>query len=625
MNDLNEGLKLLLKRTLLALTLFGVTRFLFLIFNPGHFTDYGLQVFIYGIRFDLSAFFYWYLPFIIISLVGLWHNPTWVQKLKEYLFYLSSFLILALNCIDLPYFRFTFKRSTSNLFTTITTGDDVLSLIPKFLIDFWYIDVIFILMLWATIYWYKRLKIYHPPVSLTKKLAIKKAFVTLGLILAFVVAGRGGLQLIPLSIIDASKYVDPQNVPLVLNTPFTVIRTLNKTELTLKTQFSDQEVDRRFPVIKTYSSHLPFSEKNIVFIVLESFSSEFLYPESGDVNLAPFISSLLPKSYVFTNCFANGKKSIEGIPSILSSIPSLMNNPVSTSIYAGNKMESIASILKSKGYASSFYHGGKNGTMNFDGYCANTGFDKYVGLDEYPNPEDFDGAWGIPDEPFLQFYAQELSKMTQPFVSTVFTLSSHHPFTIPNKYVERFNKGKTPLENTILYTDFSVQQFFSKLEDSEVLQNSIFIFTADHTSSSRKKYYRNSLGTFDIPFFIYSPGDSLAKIGIDSSITQQIDILPTVLDLMHYPDSFFAFGQSKMRDNDGFSIQFVNEVDQLIWKDFLFQFRNDVTLSIYDIKKDNMLENNLIKDNLELQFAGHQFRDMFRQQYNNRLIKKSNF
>ena len=115
----------------------------------------------------------------------------------------------------------------------------------------------------------------------------------------------------------------------------------------------------------------------------------------------PFLDSLIEKSLFFENGFANGKLSIDAVPSTLSSIPSLMNNSLITSSYAINEVYALPKILKDNGYQTSFFHGAFNGSQNFDQYCKVAGFDAYYGKNEYEGPEAFDGRWGIFDEEFL--------------------------------------------------------------------------------------------------------------------------------------------------------------------------------------------------------------------------------
>ncbi len=137
----------------------------------------------------------------------------------------------------------------------------------------------------------------------------------------------------------------------------------------------------------------------------------------------------MQQGLTFTNAFANGKRSIEALPSILSSLPAIMDNAFVTSLYSSNPIESLAAILKNKGYQTSFFHGGKNGTMGFDNFTKLVGIDAYFGLNEYPNEEDYDGNWGIYDEPYLQYFCNQISLMKEPFFTSVFTLSSHHPYS----------------------------------------------------------------------------------------------------------------------------------------------------------------------------------------------------
>ena len=168
-------------------------------------------------------------------------------------------------------------------------------------------------------------------------------------------------------------------------------------------------------------------------------------------SFTPFIDSLIQESLVFTNGFSNGRRSIEGIPAVIAGIPSLMNSPFITSAYSGDKFYSLPYLLKQEGYNTSFYHGGTNGTMGFDNFCKAAGIDAYYGRYEYNNDKDFDGNWGIFDEPFLQFMAKSLDKTPQPFMASVFTLSSHHPYTIPEKYKNKFIKGNEFQRTSQLY------------------------------------------------------------------------------------------------------------------------------------------------------------------------------
>ncbi|MEO8759747.1 MAG: LTA synthase family protein, partial [Bacteroidia bacterium] len=407
---------------------------------------------------------------------------------------------------------------------------------------------------------------------------------------------RGGLQLIPISIIDAGNFVKPACVPIVLNTPFCIIKSGVLTTLTEKNYMSDAEANTLINPIKKYNyTDADFQNKNVIIIILESFSKEFTKLGKRK-SYSPFLDSLMDNSIVYTNAFSNGKRSIEGIPAIVASLPSFETDYIST-VYSNDKIMSLASTLKTKGYLSSFFHGGSNGTMNFNGFCGSAGYDKYFGRNEYNNEKDYDGNWGIWDEPFLQRVAQELDKERQPFLSTVFTLNSHHPFIIPDKYKTKFPEGKLPVQKCIAYTDYALKQFFITAKKSKWFVNTLFVFVADHTGPSEDAVYANSYGNYQIPLFFYMPNNSLK--GTDTLVAQQLDIMPTVLSLLHYNKSFFSFGNNltdSTQNKNRFAINYFNGFYQYFNNETFIQYNGKNLLGFYNYRTDSTLTINSAND-----------------------------
>ena len=336
--------------------------------------------------------------------------------------------------------------------------------------------------------------------------------------------------------------------------------------------------------------------------------------------LSPFFNSLKRKSLSFENCFANGKKSIEGIPSIYSGVPSLSEHPIITGIYGGNKLNSFATYLKPFGYHTSFFHGGRNGTMSFDSYILSSDFDLYFGFNEYPNQNDFDGTWGIYDEPYFDYFINTLNGFKEPFFSGIFTLSSHHPYSIPKKHIERFNKGSHPMENAIAYADYALNSFFEKAKKQPWFERTLFVITADHTPNSLTNDDYIALSQYSIPFLLYSPNDS-SLVGTDTSFAQQTDILPTVLDYLNYPNSYFAFGNSKLSiDNNDCSIQYLNGVYQYISEDYVLHYTHHKSIGLYHAKLDKKQQNNLLTLKPQITKKLENNLRAYLQQYNNRMI-----
>ena len=172
-----------------------------------------------------------------------------------------------------------------------------------------------------------------------------------------------------------------------------------------------------------------------------------------------FLISLLQHSATFTFSYANGRKSIDGLPSVVASIPSL-GVPYFLSPYSGNKINSVSSLLKGKGYHTSFFHGAPNGSMGFQAFMNTAGVGQYYGMSEYDNDDDFDGIWGIWDDKFLQFFARKLNEFPQPFTSILFSVSSHHPFEIPSTFKDQFKGGPLVIHKCVQYADYALKEFF---------------------------------------------------------------------------------------------------------------------------------------------------------------------
>ncbi|MEG0187689.1 MAG: LTA synthase family protein, partial [Algoriella sp.] len=402
---------------------------------------------------------------------------------------------------------------------------------------------------------------------------------------------------------------------LVLNTPFTVLKTLNKNESLKQTVYYKEDIANKiFNPIQTFS-YKNTNKKNVVILILESFGRENI--QRGQT---PFLDSLITKSYYFENGFANGKLSIDAVPSIISSVPSLMNKSFISSSYALNSVYGLPKVLKDNGYSTSFFHGAFNGSQNFDQYSNVAGFERYYGKNEYVGPASFDGKWGVFDEDFLQFFTHKLSDFKQPFFSTLFTISSHPPFTIPEKYKGKFPKGTTEIHESIAYSDFALEKFFKSAEKKAWYKNTIFVITADHTSSSgAEEVYKNNVGKFRIPIMFYVPNDP-TMVGKSSKNFQQIDILPSLMDYLQLNGKIISYGKSYKSDKD-FVVNYLDNIYNLNKGDYYMAFDGTKSLALYNWKTDPLLKENLInKDKIKTQEM-ESFMKAYIQSFNKRVSK----
>ncbi len=609
----NIHLNLLLRLAFL-LVLYSILRFLFYIFNASYFSDLSFSelilIFLNGVRFDLVAIIVFNIPFItLLSIPFSFRYNRIYQRIAGFFYVIPNAFAFLGNCVDFEFFKFTSRRMTSEIFNIIGIGDDFTVLLKQYITDFKYVVIIWILLIFLLIFFYNFTKVVSDKKVKENKFKYYSIETSLFFTYLFIciIGIRGGFQLKPISIISAGRFTDSKNIALVLNTPFSIIKTINKTELEdYKFYKTETELEKIYSPIHLPKDKGAFKNTNIVIIILESFSKEYI----GSINknledgkykgYTPFLDSLLKEGVYFNTAFANGKRSIDAIPAVTSSIPNLMNNPYISSIYAGDAIYSIPNLLKEKGYQSYFFHGGTNGTMGFDSYAKMAGFDQYYGRKEYNNERDFDGKWGIYDEEYLQYFANKLNESTQPFFAEIFTLSSHHPYSVPEKYNNKFREGALPIHRSIEYTDYALSQFFKTAQKMPWFKNTLFILTADHTSEAYYPFYQNNLGIFSIPILYYKP-DTLIKEVINTT-TQQIDIMPSVLDYLNYDKPYIAFGKSVFDTTaEHFAINFINNTYQLIENGYALQFDGTKAISLFDIKQDSLLNNNLLGSNLAIE------------------------
>jgi arylsulfatase A-like enzyme len=602
MNSAFSGLFILLKRLALLLALYSFCRILFYAFNHSYFSDLNIvtifPLLFYGIYFDVSTVLLLNLMFIFFCLFPAPFREKKIYKLVlQYLFIIINSIALLANCIDLAYFKFTLKRTTADVFSFFEggMGNDLARLLPTFLKDYWYIFLIWGILTWCVVLIYKKTEKTGIFIKSLKSFSLH-FFIFLITLLLTIIISRGGVQLRPIGIVTAGEFTEGKNVPLILNTPFSIMKTIEVQGITPTIYFtSESEIN------KIYNpKHLPgkgeFRKLNVFIIALESFSKEYIGAINGKKKGdTPFLDSLMTEGLVFVNAIANGKKSIEGIPAIISGIPTWSDEPYLTSRYGNNQVNSLANLLKEEGYSTSFFHGGTNGTMGFDDFVKLIGYENYYGRKEYNNEKDYDGNWGIWDEEFLQYTANTITHFSQPFCTALFTLTSHHPYPIPPKYKERFKEkeGELEIEKTISYTDYSLKRFFETAKTTPWFRNTLFVLVADHTGISNDPFYTNRVGNYSIPIIYYLPGSELK--GIDSTITQQIDIMPSVLDYLNYPKPYFAFGNSVFDSTAShFSLTYYNGSYQLFENYYLHEFsESNKKPELFYYKKDSLLQNNL--------------------------------
>ena len=604
-----------------------------------------------SLRFDTAAIFYTHALWIVLMLlpVHLKERPWW-HTLCKYIYVTVNTLAIFLNLSDAVYSRFTGRRTTATFFSEFSNEGNLGGILFTEILNHWYLLLLFLFLVAIMVLFYVKPASTHSSIQAFKQLCIKYYLINTLSLLLFIPLAIGGIRggfttaVRPITISNANQYVNsPTEAAIVLNTPFSLIRTIGKKPFTTPHYMTEAEMDALYsPLHSNNQAITRFNKKNVVVLIVESFGREYsgyfnnsrthalTHSRTQYVSYTPFFDSLASHSLTFRYSFANGRKSIDGMPSILSSIPMFVE-PFFTTPASLNDISGIAGLLADEGYSSAFFHGAENGSMGFQAFARTTGFQRYYGRDEYDadarfgGDNDFDGTWAIWDEPFLQYYALTMSDMKEPFVTAVFTASSHHPYQIPEHYRSRFPEGTLPIHKCIRYTDNALRRFFETASKQPWYNNTLFVITADHTNTTEKDEYRTSLGLFSVPIAIYDPSGELPR-GMQPIVAQQIDIMPTLLSILGYEKPYIAFGKNlldttysnnpvrpqgtalstaevnqnseeaiKQSGNRGWAVNYCNGIYQYVEGNYLLQFDGQQSTALYNYVDDPLQKNNLLE------------------------------
>lgn len=620
---------ILIFRLLIVLLLFSLSRWLIYLFNPDffHHLDIGqaLRLYFEGMRFDLVVIAYANLPMIVYYCLPFKfiYNKA-LQKIVNVYYVFANAVIILFNMIDVIYFRFIGKRMTSEFFQFFGNSDENIGpIVGQVFVDYWYMLVLTVLFVLVLVVVCKRTHLNQED-QLDGRWRLVQWISLLVFAVLTPIAGRGGLQMKPVNMTTALKYADSQNVPIVLNTPFTIVKSSTSQGLREIHYFDPDEIT--FSPIhygtkpnRFISDSLGYAP-NLVFVVLEGIGQEMItyYNPERRYLVTPFLDSLLAQSLTFDGR-ANGRRSIEALPSLLSGLPSLMDVDFTSSPYFSNKIDGIGTSLKPLGYRTAMFHGGNNGTMNFDVYAKNAGFDAYYGRNEYPDDSDFDGRWGIFDGPYLQYFLEVIDTMPQPFATLVYTLSSHHPYSLPKGFTLPSESYLwSGFEKTVYYADCALRDFFEEASKKPWFDSTLFVITADHANTEHYlPDYSNIWGMYSIPIAFYMP--SQLQPEQRHELAQQADLNLSILSALGVNDTVFSFGRNIFDSlSEPSFIAYINQTYQYSDGKYLLQSDGDNTIGVFNIMNDRKLDDNLI-DRIQCSDLALMMRERI-QEYNNRFI-----
>lgn len=617
----SEPIWALVVNVLVLALVYMACRLFFFAVNHSYFEDVTIEhlvdLCLGGIQFDRTAIVYMNVVLLLAMILPLRsRNKAGYQKVVRIIFVVFNGLAMLMNCSDTIYFRFTNRRTSWSVFDEFGNESNIAGIFLHAMVEYWYVVLFFLLsvfVLWKVFYKVKETPspycsmVYYP-------LQTVLALAVIGLAVA---GARGGFtrDVRPITLSNANQYINKTaEAAIVLNTPFSMLRTIKRKAYKDPKYFNEEQrlVAAFNPEVQSKPEGV-FLPKNVVVIILESFGKEYsglFNPELEEgkyKGFTPFLDSLYQQGVAFKRSYATGRKSIDAMPSILSSIP-MYEAPFVLTPYGNNSVNSLASLLGKKGYYSAFFHGAPNGSMGFQSFAKLAGFTDYFGMTEYNNDADFDNYWAIWDEEFLQFFAQKMGEFKEPFVTSLFSASSHDPFNIPERYKGKFDEGSLPIHKCIGYTDNALRKFFDHAKQMPWYKNTLFVITADHTNQPAYAEYTNDEKRYSVPILFYMPGDTTFK-GMREELISQVDIMPSVLGLLHYDFPFVAFGKSLFggsshadsTDDRNFVINYNDPLYQMIEGDYMLQWDGLQVRSLYQLSCDPLLSNNLVGQHKDIE------------------------
>ena len=558
--------------------------------------------------FDTAGIMYISALYVVLLLFPFhFKEKLWYYRLTKIILVVMASAGVMANLIDTVYFPYTGCRSTLQVLDEFSGegGTQMTSIILRSLADNWYLVLAFIIIVVLLC-----LLIKIPAILQYRKKYMYYLVRTCCLLISAVciLAGiRGGLahNIRPITMSNAYQYVKtPAQAAAILNTPFCVIRTMGNEDMKIPAYYDEKELESIYTPVILPDSTASFRPMNVVVLILESFGSEYIGAMNpgteGIHDCAPFMDTLISHSLSFETSLANGRKSIDAMPSVLSGIPMLKDHLFLTPTIMAKEITGLAKELGTKGYYSAFFHGADNGSMGFQSFSRVIGYNDYFGMEdflkkpEYGGNSVFDGYWAIWDEEFLQYMCDMIGTFREPFLTSAFTASSHHPYNVPDRYQEKYpSEGNLPIYRGIRYSDNALKLFFEKASKQPWFNNTLFVLTADHTNLSEHPDYQSDYGNFRVPVLFYCPSDSLT--GTRKAIAQQSDIFPSILGYLGYDKPIISFGQNLFNTPDSltWAATFQNGLYSYYAGDYLLQFDGENETGLFTYKSDPTLKNNL--------------------------------
>lgn len=507
-----------------------------------------LKVIYHGLPLDFSMAGYLTIIPVLMILVSVWKEGSWLRKALHIYFALINMVIAIVFVSDLELYSYWGFRLDSTPLFYLKSPANAAASVPMLMM---FVMPLLMLLTWFVLYKLMKRTTDEPDPQETdfRKRIMQSATLFLLLGMLFIPI-RGGFSV---STMNVGKVYHSTNMLLnhaAINPMFSLMTSLTK-EGDFGSQYrfmENEKAEQVFSLLK--DSHqlsqqeenlLHTKRPNVILIVLESFSAKIVEPLGGIPEVAPTMNRLYDEALAFTNFYANSFRTDRGLVSILSGYPaqpstSIMKYPAKT-----QSLPSLSGTLKNAGYDLEFLYGGDADFTNMRSYFMSAGFNRIVADQDFPVADRL-SKWGVNDEKTFRFLSESLKEQSQPFMKMFLTLSSHEPFDVP------MHKFDDPYLNSVAYTDSCLGVFMDELKASPLWDNTLVILVPDHAMHYPASISISEPGRYHIPM-IWA-GGAISKPQRIDTYGSQIDIAASLLHQMQLPYDDFTFSKDLFNTNN---------------------------------------------------------------------------
>lgn len=284
---------------------------------------------------------------------------------------------------------------------------------------------------------------------------------------------------------------------------------------------------------------------DVLFVILESFSSRLMTALGGEPNIAIHLDSLSKEGVLFTNFYANSFRTDRGLVAILSGYPaqpttSIMKYPRKT-----QSIPAIAGSLRKAGYGTKYYYGGDADFTNMRSYLMSSGFEDIVSDQDFPVTERL-SKWGAHDHLVFNRLLEDLkteaaegtAEEKTPYFRVLQTSSSHEPFEVP------FRRLENDRLNAFAYTDSCAGDFVRQFRELPQWKNTVIVFVPDHLGAYPEHIDNLSVERYRIPLLMV--GGAIREPRRIDVYGSQHDIAATLLAQLALPHEEFVFSKDML-------------------------------------------------------------------------------